>query len=132
GGLGRCGSGGLGLALSTWGRRRYAPLPERRRRYPGPSIALHRPDRAGLRGSGRTLAAVRDDRRSIRSYDDASPIDSDQLGTLLYRCARARGGDGDGAPGRRPYPAGGAGYELELYPVVRRVRGLAPGMDHYD
>jgi SagB-type dehydrogenase family enzyme len=32
----------------------------------------------------------------------------------------------------RPYPCGGAAYELELYLTVRRCAGLAPGVYHYD
>jgi SagB-type dehydrogenase family enzyme len=32
----------------------------------------------------------------------------------------------------RPYPSGGGVYELELYPVVRNVAGVEPGMYHYD
>jgi SagB-type dehydrogenase family enzyme len=77
---------------------------------------------------------VVEDRRSIRAHDDAAPITADQLGELLYRCARTRSAvTRDGMEYlSRPHPAGGAAYELELYPVVRRVAGLAPGMYHYD
>jgi SagB-type dehydrogenase family enzyme len=32
----------------------------------------------------------------------------------------------------RPYPAGGALYELKLYVVVNRCAGLAAGLYHYD
>jgi SagB-type dehydrogenase family enzyme len=32
----------------------------------------------------------------------------------------------------RPYPAAGGLYEMELYPVVRRCRGLDVGLYHYD
>jgi SagB-type dehydrogenase family enzyme len=32
----------------------------------------------------------------------------------------------------RPYPAGGALYELEVYAVVEACRGLSPGLYHYD
>ncbi len=32
----------------------------------------------------------------------------------------------------RPYPGGGAVYELELYPLVANVAGLEPGLYHYD
>ena len=32
----------------------------------------------------------------------------------------------------RPYPNGGASYELELYPIVDRCEGLLPGFYHYD
>jgi SagB-type dehydrogenase family enzyme len=32
----------------------------------------------------------------------------------------------------RPYPSGGAAYDLELYVTVDRCAGLAPGIYHYD
>ncbi|MGQ0801289.1 MAG: SagB family peptide dehydrogenase, partial [Pseudomarimonas sp.] len=32
----------------------------------------------------------------------------------------------------RPYPSGGASYELEVYLAVRRVEHVAPGFYHYD
>src|SRR5439155_6499545 len=56
-----------------------------------------------------------------------------------YRAARTRGVF-SAYPGQelfyeassRPYPSGGASYELELYPVVNCCDGLAPGLCHYD
>src|SRR5205085_274466 len=71
---------------------------------------------------------------SIRTHDDDHPITVHQLGELLYRCAAERRRITDGGQERigRPYPSGGGMYELELYPVVRHVGGLAPGMYHYD
>lgn len=88
-------------------------------------VGLPRPDLHRLRATDPPLAAVLEDRRSIRAYDEEAPITADQLGELLYRCARDRGAG-------RPYPSGGSAYELEVYPVVRRARGLGPGLYHYD
>ena len=31
----------------------------------------------------------------------------------------------------RPYPGGGARYELEIYPVIYRCDGIKPGVYHY-
>ncbi|HTM83645.1 MAG TPA: SagB family peptide dehydrogenase, partial [Mycobacterium sp.] len=63
------------------------------------------------------------------------PITAEQLAELLFRTARTRRtqpvGDGEELLSR-PYPSAGSIYELELYPVVRNVAGLAPGMYHYD
>lgn len=75
-----------------------------------------------------------EDRRSIREHDDDHPLCLDQVAELLYRCARTRHvGCGQGMEVQsRPYPSGGAMYELELYPVVHNVVGLTPGMYHYD
>jgi SagB-type dehydrogenase family enzyme len=70
-----------------------------------------------------------------------SPITLGQLGDFLHRTARILslengrwpreypyGGDFT----RRPYPNGGARYELELYVTVDRCDGLARGFYHHD
>jgi SagB-type dehydrogenase family enzyme len=117
---------GGGFGRTGWAAPHAEPPPAPRA---GPGIALHRPDLAELNRGDRPLSAVLEERRSIREHDDALPVTAEQLGTLLYRCARARTG---GSRPDRPYPAGGGAYELEVYPVVRRVRGLEPGLYHYD
>ena len=91
-----------------------------------PAVELYRPDLAALRRDDPTLTAVLEDRRSVRVHDDDAPLTVAQLGEFLFRTARVR----DQA--HRPYPSGGASYELEIYPVVRNVAGLAPGLYHYD
>lgn len=121
-------SGGFGG--TGWARERFPPVPWRRPSFPGPASPLAVPDLAARRASDPSLTAVLEDRRSIRWHDDSAPITVDQLGELLFRCARNRGTQ----RGRvsRPYPAAGSYHELEIYPVVRLVRGLAEGMYHYD
>lgn len=81
-----------------------------------------------------SLAAVMEQRRSVREHDDARPITRDELGTLLHRCLRTVGvyESGDHEVCSRPHPGGGALYELEVYPVVTSCRGLDPGVWHYD
>jgi SagB-type dehydrogenase family enzyme len=73
-------------------------------------------------------------RRSVRRHDDAAPITAATLGAFLYRCARVRDvfHDGHQELSSRPYPGGGAVYELELYPLVHRAADLAPGLYRYD
>jgi cyanobactin maturation PatA/PatG family protease len=109
---------------------------------------LHVPSLDSATGSGPTLTAVMEARRSIRSVDDAHPITLEQLGELLYRTGRVRSifksrdkfghlansdsADQETVLSERPYPAGGARYELELYPVVRHCAGLDAGLYHYD
>jgi cyanobactin maturation PatA/PatG family protease len=99
-------------------------------------------------GIDRTLTAVMETRRSIRSFDDERPITLEQLGELLYRAARVKstykskdkfGRLANDNPAEqetmltvRPYPGSGARYELELYPVVRHCEGLDSGLYHYD
>ncbi|TDD12907.1 SagB/ThcOx family dehydrogenase [Nonomuraea diastatica] len=125
---------GAGYGRTRWGHERYEPLHEQRERYSGTAIDLHRPDLDVLRQDDIPLTVALEDRRSARSHDDFSPISLAQLGELLFRCARARTSHdrGDTTSPSRPYPAGGSVYELELYPVVRKVSGLEAGMYHYD
>ncbi|HET9875750.1 MAG TPA: SagB family peptide dehydrogenase [Mycobacterium sp.] len=120
---------------TKWARDRFAQPPARRANYPGEPIELAVPDLAAKRVQDPTLTAVLDDRVSTRTFDDAHPVSIGQLAELLYRTARTRQTHPVG-PGEellsRPYPSGGGIYELELYPVVRNVTGLRPGMYHYD
>ena len=120
---------------TKWAKGRFPQPPARRTNYPGEPVALPVPDLAADRTQGPTLTAVLEDRVSTRTFDDARPIAIEQLAELLYRTARTRStqpvGEGEELLSR-PYPSGGGIYELELYPVVRNVTGLAPGMYHYD
>ncbi len=104
-------------------------------------FALYRPDLAWLQTQDPPFALVQESRRSVRSYA-AEPITDRQLGEFLYRVARVRSCEHmevatPAGPMRmdfalRPYPAGGALYELEVYAVVAACRGLSPGLYHYD
>ncbi|MEV0357584.1 SagB family peptide dehydrogenase [Nocardia sp. NPDC050697] len=120
---------------TKWAKGRFPQPPTRKPDYPAAPIPLPRPDLAALRAADPTLTAVLEDRVSTRAFDDAAPITVAQLGELLFRTARSRGVRSE-APGEelvsKPYPSGGSVYELELYPVVRNVAGLEPGMYHYD
>lgn len=81
---------------------------------------------------------VLDRRRSIRAYDDDSPMAFGALGELLGRSARVRGTVRAGERSaeyeftNRPYPSPGALYPLELYAVVRICDGVEPGIYHYE
>jgi SagB-type dehydrogenase family enzyme len=123
-----------GFAGTLWARGRFDPLPARHPPFPGPVTALHQPDLAELSANDPSLTTVLESRRTVRHYDDAAPITADQLGELLFRCARNRSlVTRDGVEQlSRPYPSGGSLYELELYLVARRVSGLAAGLYHYD
>ncbi|MEV0293173.1 SagB family peptide dehydrogenase [Nocardia sp. NPDC050710] len=120
---------------TKWAKGQFPQPDARKTRYPGEPVTLTVPDLAAKRSDDPTLTAVLEDRVSTRAFDDARPITVDQLAELLYRTARTRGthpaGEGEELVSR-PYPSGGSVYELELYPVVRHVAGLAPGMYHYD
>lgn len=108
-------------------------------------IPLHTPRWEDLRRSDPPVVVAMEVRRSARRYA-GSPITAAQLGDLLYRTARVRslitaapgGQDPPDVPARgtpysnRPYPSGGACYELELYLTVSSCTGLANGVYHYD
>ncbi len=88
------------------------------------------------RSVGDSLTHVLEHRRSTREFAGA-PLTVDQLGELLYRAARVRAvlPSAEGRPydvTRRPYPGGGAAYELELYPLVHRCDGLERALYHFD
>jgi SagB-type dehydrogenase family enzyme len=80
------------------------------------------------------------DRHSVRDFDDRHPITLAELAQFLDRTARIQSvmtvPSEDGGPPLtytvRPYPAGGASYELEIYLAVDRCGGLARGFYHYD
>lgn len=133
----RNGNGGYfdaGFGRTKWGQGQFPPLPARREPYPGPAIDLRVPDLDEIRVRDLGLTDAIEERRSIREHDDEHPITVDQLAELLYRCARVRRVNvWEGVEYvDTPRPAGGGVDELELYPVVRNVAGLAPGMYHYD
>lgn len=105
------------------------------------SVQLPIPDLSEICRNDMPFAETVERRRSIRDFGDP-PIAAAQLGEFLYRTMRVRDlyeFDVETPNGTltmdfisRPYPSGGALYELELYPVVQRCDGLEAGMYHYD
>ena len=91
--------------------------------FAGERIALPAAPEAG----GLSLAEALERRRSVRAH---APLDVAELGEFLRRSAAVQ--HREGGVTARPYPNGGSAHELEIYPVVRDVAGLAPGMYHYD
>ena len=105
------------------------------------AIPLFRPDLARLGEQDPPLARVAEARRSQRVYGDR-PLDARQLGEFLYRVARIReeqdveletpSGPMRLAMVSRPYPSGGALYELEFYAAVAACEGVEPGLHYYE
>ncbi|MEH1884571.1 MULTISPECIES: SagB family peptide dehydrogenase [unclassified Nostoc] len=100
-------------------------------------IPLEKPNLEALAKTDISLTQAIESRQSIREYDN-QPITLHQLGEFLYRCARVKEVytlEGDsmnvGERTERPYPSGGALYELEIYPVINRCQGLDAGLYHY-
>ena len=73
-----------------------------------------------------------DIRRSIRTYDDATPMTQEQLAYMLHTamCIQEFRGQGNMAT-LRPAPSGGARHAFELYVAVKNVTGLEQGIYRY-
>lgn len=100
-------------------------------------ISLEKPNLEALAQTDISLTQAIESRKTIWQYGDR-PITLSQLGEFLYRCARVKEVytfEDDpmniGELTKRPYPSGGALYELEIYPVVNRCLGLNAGLYHY-
>ena len=118
-----------------------APLPPVRPRWPGKKIDLTKCSSANSQEGAQAAALLRA-RHSTRIFDDRRPITLSELAQFLDGAARVQSkwtGQldlGDRTTelkyAARPYPSGGASYELELYLAVDKCEGLARGFYHYD
>lgn len=129
----------LGGTYRLAGRMEAPPavrtIPEGERR------PLYRPDLARMQEEDPPLSRLVESRRSERVYGHP-PIGARQLGEFLYRVARIRGertpeGEAPGgefriATASRPYPSGGALYELEFYTAIAACEGLEAGLHYYE
>ena len=116
------------------------PLPAVRPAWPGQAIDLRGTATQPLAPS--PFASLLDARHSVRDFDDEHPVTLAELAALLQTAARVRAkwtapaDMGEGGPevsyASRPYPSGGAAYELELYLAVNKCDGLRQGFYHYD
>jgi SagB-type dehydrogenase family enzyme len=115
------------------------PLPAVRPPWPGQGIDL---SGAAHPLAPSPFASLLDARHSVRDFDDEHPVTLAELAAFLQTAARVRAkwtdpaDIGDHGPdvsyASRPYPSGGAAYELELYLAVNKCEGLARGFYHYD
>jgi SagB-type dehydrogenase family enzyme len=117
---------------------KIAPLPALKPKMSEDAIILYKPDIDRLEQKDPPFTRVLENRKSIRNYGD-QPITAQQLGEFLYRVVRVRQII-EPDPGRslhyqassRPYPSGGATYDLELYVTVNSCAEVPSGIYHYD
>jgi len=108
------------------------PLPAVKPPMPGQGIDLYKPDMERLEQEDHPFTLVLEHRRSIREYA-ANPITDRQLGEFLYRTVRVKElikSDIQDVS-RRPYPGGGAIYELEIYVNIHACDHIPGGLYHY-
>ncbi|MEI6622624.1 MAG: SagB family peptide dehydrogenase [Actinomycetes bacterium] len=120
-----------GGTYPQYGRRE--PLPAVKDPGPGEIVELAVPDLDRLRRTDPAFADVVETRRSWR-MPGPDPLTRDQLGEFLFRTARVRErfrGTREEVTSR-PYPGGGADYELEIYLAAYRVADLPRGLYRYD
>jgi SagB-type dehydrogenase family enzyme len=112
------------------------PPPAVRPSWPGKKIEL----RALPSRPPSPFTSLLRERHSTRDFDEKEPITISELAALLEAVASVQAkwtsGVGNGGPeleyAARPYPSGGAAYELELYLTVADCEGLERGFYHYD
>lgn len=112
--------------------RHISPQPAVKPTPTTPKITLYKPDIHQLMESDQRLTEVLETRQSIRSYGK-QPISIKELGEFLYRVARIKEvyTTNLGEFTKRPYPSGGASYEIELYLTVDQCDGIAQGFYYY-
>jgi SagB-type dehydrogenase family enzyme len=95
----------------------YPPLPALKE-VVGERIPLYRPETDEIIERKIPFYQVLEERRSIRK--NHAPLSERALGEFLFHVARVKGEVKEQGYEftRRPYPAGGACYELEIYPII--------------
>jgi putative peptide maturation dehydrogenase len=74
-------------------------------------------------------------RRTSRAFDEDATLSESELATILYEVYGCRGyapfGEGM-AMLHKTSPSGGALHPVEVFPLLIRVEGVAPGLYHYN
>ena len=106
---------------------RYGPPPPHFHEV-GEAAPLPSPDRDGA------LYELLGGRRTTRGFDSGRPLSTAELSTVLGWVWGCRGtaalGD-DVVVLKKTSPSGGSLHPIEVYPLVRAVEGVEPGLYHY-
>jgi len=96
-------------------------------------LALPAPESGGSIPRDAHFLSILHNRRSIREHD-SSPMTLEQLGEFLHHVARVKrlSRSGEYEVAMRPYPSGGALFELEFYPLINKCGGLKQGLYRYE
>jgi len=97
-----------------------------------PVVQLKKPDIEHYVSKSPSFFCITENRFSHRDYSE-NPMALSDLEALLYLSSRvkSRYNSESYEATSRPYPGGGALYELELYLSVNRCTSLEPGVYHY-
>lgn len=111
---------------------KYPPLPALRPPEKKEYFPLFKPDMEACFIKDPPFSKVLENRRSQREQGK-EPLTLNQLGEFLYRSARVQEfiHANHYETTRRPYPGGGACYELEIYSLLYRVKEISPGLYLY-
>ncbi|MFB2919616.1 MULTISPECIES: SagB family peptide dehydrogenase [Aerosakkonema] len=95
-------------------------------------INLYQPELENLKQIDSPFTFILEERKSLRSYAN-KPISARQLGEFLYRSVRVKEVfiKENMEYSNRPYPSGGASYELEFYTLINNCEDVPPGLYHY-
>jgi oxazoline/thiazoline dehydrogenase len=98
------------------------------------TILLEKPDLSSVAAAEPPFTVILESRQSIRGQNFMFPISLSQLSEFLFRTVRIRSHYQTeiGELTSRPYPSGGASYELEVYLTVNLCDGLERGFYYYD
>lgn len=121
---------------SPYGKKQRSGLeaiPAAVKQYRRKAIRLFKPDLEILVQSDLPFTRVMEERKSKREQG-SRPISMRELGEFLFRSARVREfrKSNDFEFTNRVYPSTGASYELEVYLIIDRCKGLRRGLYYYD
>jgi SagB-type dehydrogenase family enzyme len=113
-------------------RNKIEPLPAAKPQLGLPTILFDKIDRSQIDSQNIPFIRVLDNRKSIRNHGD-EVLSKEELGMFLFLTARTKEifDTPYGQLSRRPYPSGGASYELEIYVLVNRCTSIPKALYHY-